>query len=314
MKRVLVRSSGHFVLLTVLQKGGFLEAEGLDPKFELCDMADDADGMLLAGEIDLISGSHHTPYIHYDDGKPMVILGSTTNTVQETFVTREAIADLSEMRGTRLALSPLLPPGVRPKEPAEGHPRANIQIMLERAGIADAVEYLGYGPGDAPSRERFQSVADGFADGAFGGFDLSGARALGLQALTLEPLPMISGVTLTTTWDKLEEHASSQAFERFARALYRAVHFFKTERDATIEILKENASTLNLRDDDQAARRYERTSHELVPTLIPTAAAIRNAFHIAEFERTGIADRVNPLELWDLHFARAAAAAVRAGK
>lgn len=309
MKKVLVRSSGHLVLLTVLQQGGFLAAEGLDPVFELCDMADDADEQLLAGEVDMISGCHHTPYLQYDEGKPFVYLASTTNQVQERFVTREPIGDLAEMRGRKVALPPLAAPGVRPDQQGEGHPRANRQIMLERAGIADAIDYVGYGPGGALAKERLQSVADGYADGAFvPDYELANVQELGLSALELPALPMITGVTCTTTWNKVKEHAESQTFERFVRALRAAVEFFKTERDATIEILTKNADQLRLRDEGQVLRRYDRTSGELDPTLTPTAGAIRNAFRIAEFERPGIGDRVNPLTLWDLHFVRAALA------
>lgn len=310
--KVLVRSSGHFVLLTVLQKGGFLADEGLDVIFALSDMHVDADRQLLSGEVDMISGSHHTPYLHFDDGKPMAILASSTNAVQEFFVSNKPISDLSEMRGHKLALSPLLKPGEHPSVPAEGHPRSNIQIILERAGIADAVDFLGYGPDKATSKVRFDSVVSGWADGAFASFDeTSAAKELGLHVLELEPLPMITGVTLTTTWTKVKEHEADHSFERFVRALQKAVKFFIEDRDGTLAILKDSADELNIRDEAHMIRRYERGARELVPSLAPTAEAIKNAFRIAEMERPGIENRVNPLMLWDLHYVRLAQAGLK---
>lgn len=309
--KVLVRSSSHFMLLTVLQKGGFLAKEGLDVTFALSDMHVDADRQLLSGEIDMISGSHHTPYLHFDDGQPMVILASSTNSVQESFVSNKPISDLSEMRGAKLALSPLLKPGEHPAVPAEGHPRSNIQIMLERAGIAETVEFLGYGPNNGSSKDRLKAVADGWASGAFASHSEGvAAKELGLHVIELEPLPMISGVTLTTTWTKVKEHEASGLFERFVRALFNATHLFVDNREATLEILKESTDELGFRDEASLLSRYERAAREAVPNLAPTAAAIKNAFRIAEMERPGIENRVNPLLLWDLHYVRLAQAAL----
>lgn len=307
MKRVLVRSSSHFYLLAVLEQGGFLKDVGLNPTFEECAMADDADALLLAGEIDMISGCHHTPYLHYDDGLPFVYLASSTNSVQEHLLTREPISSLSDLRDQKIALRPLAKPGVRPDARGEGHPRANRQIMLEQAGIADSVTFVGYGPDNASNSSRFQSVIDGFADAAFiSDPELSFHGNFGLHVLELAPLPMISGVTCTTTIDKLKEHAADQMYERFVMALHRATKFFKEERDESIAILDRSADALGLQDHDEVVRRYERTANELDPTLTPAAAAIQNAFRIAEFEREGIRDRVNPLALWDLHYVREA--------
>lgn len=307
MKRVLVRSSSHFYLLAVLEQGGFLKDVGLSPTFEECAMADDADAMLLSGEVDMISGCHHTPYLHYDDGLPFVYLASSTNAVQEHLLTRESISTLSDISGQKVALRPLAKPGVRPDMRGEGHPRANRQIMLEQAGIAQTVQFVGYGPDDALSNNRFQSVTDGFADAAFiSDPELSYHGNFGLHVLELKPLPMISGVTCTTTLDKVKEHEADQSFERFVLALHRATKFFKENREESIAIMERSADELKLQDHDEVVRRYERTANELDPTLTPTAAAIRNAFRIAEFERAGIAERVNPLALWDLHYVRTA--------
>lgn len=307
MNRVLVRSSSHFYLLAVLEQGGFLKDVGLSPTFEECAMADDADEMLLSGEVDMISGCHHTPYLHYDDGLPFVYLASSTNAVQEHLLTRQPISSLSDIAGQKVALRPLAKPGVRPDMRGEGHPRANRQIMLEQAGVAASVQFVGYGPNNAPNSDRFQSVTDGFADAAFiSDPELSYHGNFGLHVLELDPLPMVSGVTCTTTMDKVKEHEADQSFERFVLALHRATKFFKENRQESIAIMERSADELKLQDHDEVVRRYERTANELDPTLTPTAAAIKNAFRIAEFERAGIEDRVNPLALWDLHYVRTA--------
>jgi ABC-type nitrate/sulfonate/bicarbonate transport system substrate-binding protein len=301
MKRILVRAKSHFSLVAVMKDGGFLEREGLDPQFEVERDPAVADGELKAGTTDLIFGSHVTPYVHYDDGEPWVYLAQTMNAVREYFGTREEIHGLSEMRGKRIAIKPLY----TPEGKFGGHPRGNRELMLRRAGIADTVDTVGNGP-TGRSADRFQAVADGHADGTFvGRQDLRSARAAGLRIMPLESLPMIYFVTVTTTYRKVQEHQQTGSFERLLRALSGAAGMFKTNPEATLKILENWADFLGYEDDQDMRERYESEARTLDPRLIPQTAAIDNAFRLAQMIRPDIADRVNPLGLWDLHFVRA---------
>jgi ABC-type nitrate/sulfonate/bicarbonate transport system substrate-binding protein len=301
MKRILVRAQSHFSLVAVMKDGGFLEREGLDPEFQVERSAAVADGELKSGKTDLIFGSHVTPYVHYDDGEPMVYLAQTMNAVREFFGTRTEIHGLSEMRGKRIAIKPLYDANGK----FGGHPRGNRELMLRRAGISAEVDCVGYGP-TGRSADRFQIVADGQADGTFvGRQDLRAARAAGLRVLPLESLPMIYFVTVTTTYRRVEEHLETGAFQRLLRALAGAVELYKTNPGATLKILEKWADFLGYEDEQDMRERYESEAQTMDPRLIPHTAAIDNAFRLAQLIRPDIADRVNPLALWDLHFVRA---------
>jgi ABC-type nitrate/sulfonate/bicarbonate transport system substrate-binding protein len=284
-----------------MKDGGFLEREGLDPEFQVERTAAVADGELKSGKTDLIFGSHVTPYVHYDDGEPLVYLAQSMNMVKEFFGSREEIHGLSEMHGKRIAIKPLY----EDDGSFAGHPRGNRELMLRRAGLAGAFECAGYGP-TGKSADRFAAVADGHADGTFvGRQDLRAARAAGLRILPLEALPMIYFVTVTTTYRKVEEHQETGSFERLLRALSGAAELFKTNPEATLKILENWADFLGYEDDQDMRERYESEARTLDPRLIPRTAAIDNAFRLAQFIRPDIAERVNPLALWDLHFVRA---------
>jgi ABC-type nitrate/sulfonate/bicarbonate transport system substrate-binding protein len=301
MKRILVRAKSHFSLVAVMKDGGFLEREGLDPDFQVERSAAVADDELKTGKADLIFGSHVTPYVHYDDGQPWVYLAQTMNLVKEFFGTREEIHGLAEMSGKRIAIKPLYDDEGK----FNGHPRGNRELMLRRAGIASTIDCVGNGP-TGKSSDRFQAVADGHADGTFvGRQDLRAARAAGLRILPLEALPMIYFVTVTTTYRKVQEQQDTGGFERLLRALSGAVGMFKTNPEGTLKILENWADFLDYTDDQDMRERYESEARTLDPRLIPHTAAIDNAFRLAQMIRPDVAERVNPLALWDLHFVRA---------
>jgi hypothetical protein len=56
-------------------------------------------------------------------------------------------------------------------------------------------------------------------------------------------------------------------------------------------------------DEDAAAQTYHHLAHQLEPRLYPTMAAIANVYEEAILQDKD-AKRINPMELWDLHFIR----------
>ncbi len=49
---------------------------------------------------------------------------------------------------------------------------------------------------------------------------------------------------------------------------------------------------------------HEHNYHILEPTLYPTAEAIKNAFDLAVMEEPELADRLNPMSLWNMDVLR----------
>jgi ABC-type nitrate/sulfonate/bicarbonate transport system substrate-binding protein len=302
MKRIVVRAKSHFSLVSVMRDGGFLKAHGLDPEFEVIDQAAVADEELKTGKADVIFGSHVTPYLHFDDGEPLVYLAQTMNMVQENFASKEPISDLSEMAGKRLAMHSLFDQEGK----FAGHPRGNRELMLERAGIGgNAVECVGYG-NSGRSRDRFDVIVRGEADGTFvGRQETRRAVESGLHILPLDGLPMIYFVTVTTTSDKVLEHSEQGSFDKLLRAISEAVLYFKSNPDGTLKILQNYGDLLEYQDDADMRDRYQAEAESLDPSLLPRLDSIRNAFRLAEYVRPDLSERVNPLALWDLHFAHA---------
>ena len=114
---------------------------------------------------------------------------------------------------------------------------------------------------------------------------------------------MIEGVTLTTTTRYVQSHP--QETEALLRALVDAIHFFKTRRDETLEIIgKHCRALLKLESDREVEQFYDYHAGIYQPKPYPTAEAIRNVFALAVKETPEIAS-FNPLVMWDLHHLRA---------
>ena len=125
----------------------------------------------------------------------------------------------------------------------------------------------------------------------------------GLPAL--DGLPMIYFVTVTTTSDKVLEHSEQGSFDKLLRAISEAVLYFKSNPDGTLKILQNYGDLLEYQDDADMRDRYQAEAESLDPSLLPRLDSIRNAFRLAEYVRPDLSERVNPLALWDLHFAHA---------
>ena len=89
--------------------------------------------------------------------------------------------------------------------------------------------------------ERAKSVVDGKYDASFiRAVDRLRALKFGAKIIEVPPMAMIEGVTLTTTTTYVKNH------EEEARALIMAlidgIHFFKTNKADTLEIVKKHCS------------------------------------------------------------------------
>jgi hypothetical protein len=83
-----------------------------------------------------------------------------------------------------------------------------------------------------------------------------------------------------------------------------AIHFFITQKEQTLEILKEHASPiLHLESDDEVERLYEEWAQSLERKPYPALDAIANVFQLAVRRNPEIAG-FNPLALWNSHYVR----------
>ena len=128
------------------------------------------------------------------------------------------------------------------------------------------------------------------------------ARALGANIIQVSSMPMIEGVTITTTTTYVNGH--QEEIRGLLLALVDAIHFFKTRRKDTINILKRSCrDVVKLQSEEEMDLFYENQEKSLEPRPYPTLGAIENVFALAVRERPEIRD-FNPLALWDLHYVR----------
>jgi N-methylhydantoinase B/oxoprolinase/acetone carboxylase alpha subunit len=108
--------------------------------------------------------------------------------------------------------------------------------------------------------------------------------------------------TVSTTGGFVRENGD--LIKRFLKGLGSGIRFFKDNKKKSMEILSSTLPKERGGGDKEMIEYYYRDLTEtLTPTLYPTMDAIYNVY--AEACRYNpAAKRVNPLELWDLHFLR----------
>ena len=285
--RGVYRSGSHLPIWEVLQQAGVWEKVGLDlVSFDYCAMPSGAEAALFKGDIDFISGDHLTPYGLVAQGKPIVSIASPVNGQNASVASREPIKSIQDLRGKRIADTPM-----EGRDGGFHHGRGNHMMYLIRAGIEiKEVQWIE----DESSDAQFEALKSGKADARF----ISGVgeryKELGFHILSLGPLPMINGPTLTTTYTVL--HRKKELGERLVKALVMGIHFTKTQRDKTEEILE------NLNQKKGASFQYK--SFERMPKKpYPDPQGVINAYELGCMKAPE-AKQVNPLALWDLHYLR----------
>jgi len=292
--RIASRALAHWIFLGVLEHGGIWDQMGLDADVQLMTGSREAEDSLLKGEIDYIFGSHIGPYKHWAKGIPYVYLAQTVNSTSDAVVASFPIQLLRELEGKRIAHDPLLD-----ENGSVGHPRGNVVIYLERGGVdLEKVTFV-----ENWKTDHVQEVLKGKAEATFVSIGAAKkAQALGLHVLQLKELPMVNGVTLTTLWPAVEK--DTDRVLRTLEVLIRGTHFYKTEKEKTIEIIKRHvASRLGLDDAQDIENAYTRTAKRLEAKPYPRLQSIANAYRIAEIIYPE-AREINPLALWNLHFVR----------
>jgi hypothetical protein len=112
---------------------------------------------------------------------------------------------------------------------------------------------------------------------------------------------MIWFTTVSSSLKFVEKHPD--IVNRFLKGLIEGVHFFKTERDKSIKIIRERYRKEGKLTKEQATITYEGLASMLEPKLYPSMAAISNVYAEA-VRQDKDALKINPMELWDLHHIR----------
>jgi len=285
--RGVYRSGSHLPIWEVLQEAGIWEKVGLNlVSFDYCAMPPDAEKALFKGDIDFISGDHLTPYGLVVQGKPIVSIASPVNGQNASIASQQPLNSIQDLRGKRIADTPM-----EGRNGGFHHGRGNHMMYLIRAGIGiNEVQWIE----DESSDAQFEALKSGKADARF----ISGTgeryKELGLHVLTLGPLPMINGPTLTTSYTVL--HKKKELGERLVKAMVLGIHFSKTKREKTEKIL-ENLSK-------KKGDSFQYRSLERMPKKpYPDPQGVINAYELGCI-KSPEAKQLSPLALWDLHYLR----------
>ena len=292
--RVIYRSNSHAPLWLVADKSGCWNKNGLDVDTSPQLVRERAVESLKNGNVDLISGNHHNLYVrNARNGEDFVHLAQPTNNWTENkLVVKPGIRSVQDLQGKKIAADKLT-----------SHAGLNIWLFLKQAGLdADRgdVELVEF-PGS--SEERWKRVMSGEFDGTFVTIphDARAAKA-GAHVIEVAAIPMIRGVTLTTTTSFVKSHTDEM--RQMTKGLIDAIHYFLTRKQETLEILKEHATPiLKLQSDQEVERLYDEWAQSLERKPYPNLAAISNVFQLAVRRDPDIAG-FNPLALWNTHFVR----------
>jgi NitT/TauT family transport system substrate-binding protein len=292
--RIIYRSNSHAPLWLVAGKSGSWRKNGLDVDTSPQLIREKAVESLKNGHVDLISGNHHNLYVrNAKNGEDFVHLAQATNNWTENkLVVGPGIGSVQDLKGKKVVADRLT-----------SHAGLNIWLFLKQEGLdadrgdVELVELRG------SSEERWRKVVAGEYAGTFVTIphDSRAAQA-GAHVITGRAIPMIRGVTLTTTMTFVRNHP--EEIRLLAKGFVDAIHFFLTRRHETLEILNEHARPiLRLQSDGEVETLYEEWAQSLERKPYPSLPAIANVFQLALRRNPEIAG-YNPLALWDTHFIR----------
>jgi ABC-type nitrate/sulfonate/bicarbonate transport system substrate-binding protein len=293
--RIIYRSNSHAPFWVVAGKSGVWEKNGLDVDTSPQLVREKAVEALKSKHVDLISGNHHNLYVrNAKNGEDFVHLAQAANNWTENkLVVPSKIRSVQELRGKTIVADKL-----------SSHAGLNIWLFLRQEGLdvdrgdVKLVEQRG-----SSSEDRWRGVLDGEYDGTFVAIphDARAAKA-GAHVISVRQMPMIRGVTLTTTMSFVKSH--EEEIRRLLRGFVDAVHFFLTRKAETLEILREHATPiLHLQSDAEVDAIYDEWAQSLQRKPYPSPEAIANVFQLA-LRRDPEVQGFNPLALWDTHYLR----------
>ena len=291
--RIIYRSNSHAPFWVVAEKSGVWEKNSLAVNTSPQLVREKAVEALRNGHVDLISGNHHNLYVRNAKGEDFVHLAQAGNNWTENrLVVAHDIHSVIDLKGKKVVVDKLT-----------SHAGLNIWLFLRQEGLdadrgdVDLVELRG------PAEERWKRVLSGEFAGTFVTLphDTRAGRA-GAHVIHVRAMPMIRGVTLTTTMSFVKNHEAK--IRLLIRGFVDAIHFFIRRKQETLEILKEHASPiLHLQSDEEVETLYEEWAHSLERKPYPAIEAIANVFQLAVKRNPEIVS-FNPLALWDSHYVR----------
>jgi ABC-type nitrate/sulfonate/bicarbonate transport system substrate-binding protein len=305
------RASSHLALLHVIAESGAWAKYGLDVDYDRQISKSDAHALVPTGEVEFVGGNHVSTYGHRARGDSWVYLGQTVNryTTKLAVHPESGINGLSDLRGKVVATR-------------GNHPGLNDWLYLKQHGLdvdRDEVEFVKSVDGELSAEAASQEdaklghnrpkrqplwhwVRDRKVDAAL----LTAPSSLfaedaGLKLIDIESMPMVWFTTISSSLGFVQKHPD--IVERFLKGMIEGIHFYKTQPERAIRVLQERYTREGQMNLAQATYTYQTVVDMLEPKLYPSMKAIANVYEEAKRQDKD-AEKINPLELWDLHAIR----------
>src|SRR5256885_8655565 len=126
------------------------------------------------------------------------------------------------------------------------------------------------------------------------------AEKNGRRALVHPLRPVILITPLLATTDYIKEN--EETVYAFLKGFIEALHFFKTQPDKVVPILKKNlAKRYGLEEDEYYVHLQREWARLLSKKPYPLPAAIQNVYDLDVGKDPAMKD-IGPMEPWDLHY------------
>lgn len=290
------RSSSHLALMHVINESGAWERQGLEVDYDKEIDRESAHKLVISGEVEFCSGNHVSTYAARARGDTWVYLAQTVSRNNLKLVTRDdtGIAKLEDVRKRKF--------GSRGR-----HPGLNTWLYLKQHGLdidKDDVEIVREvrDADKKANKSMLDMVTDGDVDACFLTLPRTEfAQRRGLKVIEIEPQPMIFFMTISSSMGLVEKRPD--IIDKMLKGVIEGVHYFKTQKEKSIQILMKHHSKEGVLDHDAAEKLYEDLAPTLEPKLYPSLAAIHNVYQEA-LRQSKDSAKVDPLALWDLHALR----------
>jgi ABC-type nitrate/sulfonate/bicarbonate transport system substrate-binding protein len=250
--------------------------------------------LALAGEIDFLSGLHHETYRERAKGeKRLTYLAQAQNNWDDRLIAGPKIRNVQDLNGQKIIC--------HAKAPCV---QGNLRAVLETCGLKP--DQINIEAIEVPSGKHLEFI-DRVVSGEVTAtlvdmpFDLYGLKK-GLKIVELPDRPVIHNTTLLATTDYIKEN--EETVFAFIKGFIEALHFFKTQPDKVVPILKSNlAKRYALEEDDYYVHLQREWAKLLSKKPYPLASAIQNVYDL-DVGKDPAMRNIGPMEPWDLHYLR----------
>jgi NitT/TauT family transport system substrate-binding protein len=215
--------SGSQAILFVTRDAGFFKKYDIEPQILFVAGAPPNIAALVSGDLDLTIFAGPAAIASNLEGANTVVLMTYINTMEHTFITRPNIKKSADLKGKKFGIA-------RPGATDD----YGVRVAFKKWGLDADKDITFLSVGTQPS--RFAAVQTGMVDATLlqppftvkarqeGLVELASLGDLGLDYI---------GTSLATTRQTIQKKGNM--VRRFARAIVEGIHFYKTQKEASLQ-------------------------------------------------------------------------------